>query len=168
MSVSGWSSLAADVLLFNSNYNRNSFLNSVPHFLAIQSDLKLKKVHEKIAPKCEVLYFPVQFHRMPKRLVAQNNEILHLVWPHQWENDKNPQLITETLVELNKRQVPFRASIILEQHQMMPECFEGIKDKLGDKLVNFGFVNRADYLKCLLDADIAISTAGHEFYGVSM
>lgn len=51
---------------------------------------------------------------------------------------------------------------------MMPECFEGIKDKLGDKLINFGFLNRADYLKCLLDADIAISTAGHEFYGVSM
>lgn len=160
-------------MLFNSNFNRTSFLSAMPHFLTVQAaDLKLKKLHEKIAPKCEVIYFPVRFHQMPKRFADKVDEhgdaVLHLVWPHRWENDKNPQLLTETLVELNKRQVPFRASIIGDHFQTVPECFDGIQEKLGDKLINFGRLNRDEYIKCLLDGDIVISTAGHEFYGVSM
>lgn len=162
------------MLLFNSNYNRTSFLSSVPHFLAVQAagEPRLKKLHEQIAPKCEVIYFPVRFHQMPKRYADKVDEhgdaVLHLIWPHRWADDKNPQLLTETLVELNKRQVPFRASIIGDDYQTLPECFEGIREKLGEKLINFGQLNRVDYIKCLLDGDIVISTAGHEFYGVSM
>lgn len=161
------------MLLFNSNFNRSTFLSSVPHFLTVQAgDLKLRKLHEKIAPKCEVIYFPVRFHQMPKRFADKVDEngdaVLHLIWPHRWENDKNPQLLTETLVELNKRQVPFRASIISEDYQTVPECFDGIQEKLGEKLINFGLLSRDEYIKCLLDGDIVISTAGQEFYGVSM
>lgn len=105
---------------------------------------------------------------MPKRNEETYSAVLHLVWPHRWEHDKNPKLLTETLLELHKRQVPFRASIIGENFQATPECFDGIQEKLGDKLCNFGFLSRDDYLKCLLNGDIVISTAGHEFYGVSM
>lgn len=105
---------------------------------------------------------------MPKRNEENYNSMLHLVWPHRWEHDKNPQLLTETLLELNKRQISFKVSIIGENFQTIPECFDGIQEKLGDKLVNFGFLNRDDYIKCLLNGDIVISTAGHEFYGVSM
>lgn len=160
--------LAAEVLIFNSNFNRTSFLNSINQFLSIQPDLKLKQIREKIEPKCEVIYFPIKFHQMPKRNEENYNAMLHLVWPHRWEHDKNPQLLTETLLELNKRQIPFKVSIIGENFQATPECFDGIRDKLADKLVNFGFLSRDDYIQCLLNGDIVISTAGHEFYGVSM
>lgn len=93
---------------------------------------------------------------------------IHLIWPHRWEHDKNPQLLTETLLELNKRQVDFKISIIGEQFQTMPDCFEGIREKLGSKLINFGYLSREEYFNVLLKGDIVISTAGHEFYGVSM
>lgn len=161
-------SLSADVLIFNSNFNKTSFLNSINPFLNIQPDIKLKQIREKIEPKCEVIYYPIKFHQMPKRNEENYNSMLHLVWPHRWEHDKNPQLLTETLLELNKRQISFKVSIIGENFQTIPECFDGIQEKLGDKLVNFGFLNRDDYIKCLLNGDIVISTAGHEFYGVSM
>lgn len=107
---------------------------------------------------------------MPHRIYVENymSPELHLVWPHRWEHDKNPQLLTETLLELNKRQIEFKVSIIGEQFEAVPDCFEGIKEKLGNKLVNFGYLNRDEYFKVLLKGDIVISTAGHEFYGVSM
>lgn len=167
-------SLAADSLLFNSYFNRNSFLCAIPAFLQQQAaDLKLRtKLHEQITPKCEVLYFPVRFHQMPKRYADKVDErgdaVLHLIWPHRWETEKNPQLLTETLLELHKRQVPFRASIVGDNYQTVPECFDGIREKLGGKLVQFGLLGRDEYIKCLLDGDVVISTAGHEFYGVSM
>lgn len=161
-------SLSADNIVFNSNFNKTSFLSSITPFLNIQSDFKLKQIKEKIEPKCEVIYFPIKFHRMPKRNEENYNTVLHLIWPHRWEHDKNPQLLTETLLELHKRQIPFQASIIGENFQTIPECFDGLKEKLGEKLINFGFLSSEEYLKCLLSGDIVISTAGHEFYGVSM
>lgn len=137
--------------------------------MKIQSaDQKLKHIKERIEPKCEVIYFPIKFREMPTRCDENYHSVLHLLWPHRWEHDKNPQLLTETLLELHKRQVPFRVSIIGETFVAKPECFDGLQEKLGDKLVHFGFLSREDYLKCLLDSDIVISTAGHEFYGVSM
>lgn len=96
------------------------------------------------------------------------NDCLHLIWPHRWEHDKNPKLLVEVLLELNKRQVDFKVTICGETYQTSPEAFEGLQDKLGAKLVNFGFLSREMYVKALLDGDVVISTAGHEFYGVAM
>ncbi|XP_059611207.1 glycosyltransferase-like domain-containing protein 1-like [Phlebotomus argentipes] len=162
------SCLAADDIVFNSFFNRSSFLDNINPVLKIQPDLKLKAIREKIEPKCEVIYFPVKFHWMPRERCPNEEGILHLVWPHRWEHDKNPQLLTETLIELNKRQVNFRASILGETFQTIPDCFEDIQSKLGGKLVHFGHLDREQYFKALLASDIVISTAGHEFYGVSM
>lgn len=134
----------------------------------IQSDFKLKSIKEKIEPKTEVLYFPISFHKMPARTMPKISSELHLIWPHRWEHDKNPKLLAETLLELNNRQVPFKISIIGESFQTIPECFVDIREKLGDKLINFGYLTRENYLNCLLYGDIVISTADHEFYGVSM
>uniref|UniRef100_A0A1L8E226 tRNA-queuosine alpha-mannosyltransferase n=1 Tax=Nyssomyia neivai TaxID=330878 RepID=A0A1L8E226_9DIPT len=168
----GWNQimacLAADEIIFNSHFNRSSFLDNINPILNIQPDLKLKCIREKIEPKCEVIYFPINFNRIPKQRSPKEDRYLHLIWPHRWEHDKNPQLLTETLLELNKRQVNFKVSILGETFQTIPDCFEDIQAKLGDKLIHFGFLDREEYFKALLAGDIVISTAGHEFYGVSM
>lgn len=171
--------LAADIILFNSNFNRMSFLDNVMPFLNKQPDYKLKNIREIIEKKCEVLYFPIKFHTFPnKRLMIGSdlplpqldtkNECLHLIWPHRWEHDKNPKLLVEVLLELNKRQVDFKVTICGENHKATPEPFDGVQEKLGAKLVNFGFLSRERYVKALLGGDVVISTAGHEFYGVAM
>ncbi|KAM8719303.1 hypothetical protein ACLKA7_011936 [Drosophila subpalustris] len=167
--------LAADIVLFNSNFNRMSFLDNVQPFLSIQPDFKLKHIRERIEKKCEVLYFPIKFHAFPnKRHIMDTTEVntepdcLHLIWPHRWEHDKNPKLLVEVLMELIKRQVDFRVTICGESYQAIPEAFEGIQEKLGAKLINFGQLTREKYIKTLLTGDIVISTAGHEFYGVAM
>lgn len=103
-----------------------------------------------------------------KRPANNDSKVLHLVWPHRWEHDKNPQLLANTLIELHNRDIPFAVSIVGEQFQTYPPCFDEMKDKLKEQLKYFGYLNKEDYLKCLTEADIVISTADHEFYGVSM
>lgn len=106
---------------------------------------------------------------MPNKLTEKDDlKILHLVWPHRWEHDKNPQLLADALIELNSRGILFNVSIVGEQFQTYPSCFDEIKEKLSGKLKHFGYLSREDYLKCLAESDIVISTADHEFYGVSM
>ncbi len=40
---------------------------------------------------------------------------------------------------------------------------------LGDHIINWGFQEtKEDFLKVLKDSDVAVSTAVHEFFGVSM
>ncbi|XP_016983570.1 glycosyltransferase-like domain-containing protein 1-like [Drosophila rhopaloa] len=174
------SCLAADIVLFNSQFNHTSFLDNVQPFLNIQPDFKLKRIREKIEKKCQVLYFPVKFDKMPKRTMNhpgngdtdldkdRDQECLHLIWPHRWEHDKNPMLLVEVLCELNRSDVNFKVTICGESCQETPEAFDNIKEKLGTKLVNFGHLEREDYLKTLIAGDIVISTADHEFFGVAM
>ncbi|EDW51537.1 glycosyltransferase-like domain-containing protein 1-like [Drosophila sechellia] len=170
------SCLAADMVLFNSQFNCNSFLDNVQPFLNMQPDFKIKHIREQIEKKCQVLYFPVNFERFPNRRVCAMGETaedldekcIHLIWPHRWEHDKNPKLLVDTLCELHERQVDFKVTICGESYQEIPEEFEHIQEKLGSKLVNFGHLEREEYLKTLLTGDIVISTADHEFFGVAM
>lgn len=55
------------MVLFNSQFNCNSFLDNVQPFLNMQPDFKIKHIREQIEKKCQVLYFPVNFERFPIR-----------------------------------------------------------------------------------------------------
>lgn len=128
----------------------------------------MRHVREQIEPKCEIALFPINFDRMPVRNANNDADVLHLIWPHRWEHDKNPQMFADTLMELFNRCVPFKVSVVGEQFQEQPECFDVIRRTLGARMINFGYLSRDKYYECLISGDIVISTADHEFYGVSM
>ena len=53
--------MVADSVLFNSNYNKTSFLNNINSFLKKMPDYTVKLNLEKtVAPKCQVQFFPIQ------------------------------------------------------------------------------------------------------------
>ena len=45
--------------MFNSHFNKDSFLSSIQPFIKIVPDFRPKLLQERIAPKCSVLYIPV-------------------------------------------------------------------------------------------------------------
>ena len=48
------------------------------------------------------------------------------------------------------------------------DIFSEAKEKLADVIINWGYQSLADYHSILKNADVAVSTANHEFFGVSM
>ena len=59
--------------------------------------------------------------------------------------------------------------MIGQAYSQIPDAFSNGKERFADKIINWGFLpSRADYINVMNNADIAISTANHEFFGVTM
>jgi len=79
-------SLVADVVLFNSEYNLKSFLESIPKFLKIIPDSRPDggKIVGEIRGKCEVLYYAVNLPSLNSYITLKDDSTLHILWPHRW------------------------------------------------------------------------------------
>nr|XP_040572361.1 glycosyltransferase-like domain-containing protein 1 [Lepeophtheirus salmonis] len=163
------SSLCADVILFNSEYNMLSFLDGIDGFLSKQPDYKIKNLKHQLQGKCSVLYFPVNFPSLNVQRELTPKSV-RIVWPHRWEHDKNPTSFFNVLYRLHDEGHDFKISVLGETYTDVPRIFEEARLKLVDHIVNWGFVSSKDkYYQILInESDVVVSTANHEFFGVAV
>ena len=166
--------LVANQVIFNSSFNLRSFLDNINSFFNLQPDFKPNtvEIRRKIEDKSTVLHFPV---KLPENVVLKQEErssegkVLHIVWPHRWEHDKNPESFFRVLFDLKNSGFKFRLAVLGESFSQIPEVFNEAKDKLRDEIAHFGRLeSKEDYFDVLQASDVAVSTANHEFFGVAM
>ena len=163
--------LAADALAFNSTYNLESFLAGCQELLARNDDMELTDYQDTIRMKSRILQPGVDFVEID--LCAKNrrapNPTPVIVWNHRWEHDKDPEFFFNTLYDLKAEGVAFRLIVLGESFRQSPRIFVEARQVLADRIIHFGHVpSRAEYLTWLVQADIVISTARHEFFGLSV
>lgn len=166
------SALTADKVVFNSHYNLNTFMDNIHSFFNIQPDFRpsTTDMKTKITEKSEILYFPVDISEpISIATVAECSKYLHIVWPHRWEHDKNPNDFFECLFKLQTEGYDFKVSVLGESFTKVPQIFDKAKEILKTKLLHFGRVESKDeYFSVLRNADIVVSTSNHEFFGVAV
>jgi len=158
-----YGALAADKLLFNSAYNRNSFLEGVEQLLKKLPDEKPVNVAGILKSKSDVL--PVVIKPIEEN--QQKNKKL-ILWNHRWEYDKAPQVFVDALLKLNKINPGFELALLGSRPAIKPDTLLEIEQKLADKIIVNGKVSKVDYRKYLSQAAIIVSTAIHEFQGLSV
>ncbi|KAM3968639.1 tRNA-queuosine alpha-mannosyltransferase-like isoform 1-T1 [Aphomia sociella] len=164
--------LTADKVLFNSYYNRDSFLSHINSHLKMQPDYKVKNLEQLIKTKCKVVYYPIEISIMDEYISGVDKVVtdnLHIVWPHRWEFDKNPEAFYRVLKKLDNNGHHFKVSILGESFNEKPEIFRELSRVMKQSLLHCGYVEtHADYYKILKNSDVVVSTAIHEFFGVAV
>ena len=158
-----YGALAANKLLFNSAYNRDSFLQGVEKLLKRFPDEIPDSVVDTLKDKCDVL--PVVISPVKNRKVKNKKLIL---WNHRWEYDKAPQVFCDALLQLNKLNPDFELALLGHRSKIKPDALLEIEQKLGDKIIINEKVSKQDYQKYLSQSAIIVSTAIHEFQGLSV
>ena len=161
-----WSSAAvADLILFNSEYHRTTFFDRVAPFVGQFPDRDHAGLIDAVESRSEVLPVGIDRGRFgPHR----PGDPPMLVWNQRWEHDKGPDELVELLEELSETGVEFSVAVVGERFVSTPEPLERLPDLLGDRLVEFGFLPDDDYADLLSRADVVVSTAHQEFFGVAV
>ena len=159
------SALAADLVWFNSAFNRDSMLGHLRKLATKWPDYAPVDQIEDVATKANVQSPGVEFIAEETRKFGAP---LRLVWAARWEHDKGPQLLLEILTELQVRRIEFEISVIGQQFRNVPPQFETISKQFAQQIRHWGFrEKRGDYMQALVDSDLFLSTAAHEFFGLS-
>jgi len=167
--VNIFSALSADCILFNSQWNQQSFMQGVTALLQKLPDHVPQGVPQRLLSKSQVLPVPVADELFTSKRDGYNWSCPHIVWNHRWEYDKGPERLLALLRALKQNNVNFRLSVVGEQFRKWPHAFDEIKHEFSAVIENWGFMeSRQAYNQLLKEADIVLSTALHDFQGLAM
>jgi glycosyltransferase involved in cell wall biosynthesis len=172
--------LAAETVLFNSEYHRGEFVSAARALLAGMPDALPGWAADEVAAKAKVLPLGCDLRSLDRHRARAMAEAAAgrwgdpaagplVVWNQRWEYDKAPETLFLGLAALKDNGVAFRVALAGSGAAALPEEFSRARAVLGDRVVHLGRLeSRSDYAALLWAADVVASTAIHEFFGVSV
>ncbi|MBU3071130.1 DUF3524 domain-containing protein [Aestuariicella sp. G3-2] len=177
-----YTALCADAIVFNTDYNRQTFLNGVEELLRRLPDHVPKDVVSQLSGRASVLPVPLeascfepvcspvseQLAMWPLKVPGEARP-LRLLWAARWEYDKGPELLLAILRSLRERNIDFQLCLLGQSFRRSPPEFEIIRQDFTGELVQFGHEpDSLRYQQWLASADVVLSTALHEFQGLAV
>ena len=163
-----WGSAAvADLVLFNSGFHRDTFFAAVPALLKRFPDQRHGAMVDEVRSRSYVLEVGVDLQRFDGVAPADVGPPV-ILWNQRWEFDKGPAELAAALGELVRRGRDFRVVLTGERFVGQPDGFAALPGALGERLAHFGFAEDDDYVRLVCAADIVVSTALQEFFGISI
>ena len=158
--------LAADAVWWNSAFHRDQFCQAAGELIARMPDYQHHAWIDTIRQRSAIR--PPGIEPMPPRRNQRTPAPLRIVWAARWEHDKNPVTFFEACERLKKAGVSFRMSVIGQQFAQQPAMFDAAAEFFRTHIDRWGFqTSRADYAAALCEADVYVSTAHQEFFGIS-
>ncbi len=172
-----YSALSAEAVVFNSQFNRQSFLKGVTSLFNRLPDNLTPDIVARLNNSI-VLPVPLDEDELASVAAGKATEQapLQVVWNHRWEYDKGPELLLAVAEQIQQRELPVQMHIVGQQFRDSPAAFEQLGSTLeaiaasqGQPRGHFGYMaDRHAYLQLLADSDVVLSTALHDFQGLAL
>ncbi|MBI5446649.1 MAG: DUF3524 domain-containing protein [Deltaproteobacteria bacterium] len=163
------SALAADRIAFNSAFQRDRFFPELERVLRSMPSPKLLWTLDELRRKTSVLPLGVELADIPPREGTVAGGPPLVLWNHRWEHDKAPEEFFDAIRTLSHRRIPFRLAVAGERYGTAPEVFARAREEFRACTVHWGFAPaREEYVRLLSRAQVVVSTARQENFGVSM
>jgi glycosyltransferase involved in cell wall biosynthesis len=165
--------LAADAVLFNSQYHLESFFAELVKLLKHFPDHNELGLIKRIRERSSVLRLGMDLRRFDQYAGGEGGgeetDGPLIVWNHRWEYDKNPDEFFKAVRSLADDGMPFRLAVLGENFSQVPVVFLKARDALGDRVVQFGYADGFDtYARWLHSADIIPVTSHQDFFGAGV
>lgn len=164
-----YTALAGDRLLFNSAFNRDTFLKGATSLLSKMPDHVPEGLLEELSKKSALLPVGLGDDLFRVNIKSERTGPLQVLWNHRWEHDKAPERFLEAMRRLSREGVPFRLSLLGQRFRNLPEKFQTFEADLKDHIDHLGWIaDLQEYRTLLGAADLVVSTALHDFQGLSV
>lgn len=168
--VINWlSMLAADKVYFNSAYHLEAWYEEVPRLLKHFPDYGHLPMVADVRQRSAVLPVGCDLERLggvPVRDGAQKTPLI--LWNQRWEYDKDPVTFFRALDALVDAGISFNVALAGSNERQMPDEFLAARERLGGRVIHYGSADPETYVRLLRQADVVVSTALHEFFGIAI
>jgi glycosyltransferase involved in cell wall biosynthesis len=169
------SALAADRVVFNSHFHFEEFIEALPLLLRDFPDFTNLGTVRDIRDKSTVLHLGIDLaahdaYRSERRLRrSRPTEAPVVLWNQRWEYDKNPKGFFRIMNRLDDAGHSFRLLLAGKHFHEQPDEFEEAFERYAERILHYGYAEDfAEYSRLLHRADVVVSTAVHEFFGVAV
>ncbi len=163
-----WASLmAADAAWFNSQYHLEEFFQELPrllkHFPDFQNLTSVAPAREKSA-----VVEPGLGLAAYDSYQVEKGKVPRVIWNHRWEYDKDPEAFFRALDRVKQAGAVFELVLAGQNQRREPEEFLAARERFAGEIVHYGFApDFGAYARLLWSSHIMVSTARHEFFGMS-
>ncbi len=169
------SCLAADRIVFNSEFHYEEFMRALPGLLKVFPDYTHLHTVSEIRAKSSVLHLGInlkahdQYESSDEGFSLDPDEPPIVLWNQRWEYDKNPEAFFRLMSRLDDAGFRFRLILAGKHFEEQPYEFEQAFERYAERILHYGYAEDfEEYSRLLQRADIVISTALHEFFGIAV
>lgn len=162
-----WASLcAARAIWFNSGYNRTTAFDGLASLFHKMPD---HRRFDRARFEARSSLLPPGIDATLTAPAKRAPGPLRVTWAARFEHDKGPDRLLQALRLSRQRGLVFRISIMGEQFAGVPPALATLQTEFREQLDHFGFEpDRGAYIRRLQQTDVFVSTARHEFFGLSV
>ncbi|MFP4673119.1 MAG: DUF3524 domain-containing protein [Opitutales bacterium] len=155
----------ADWISFNTAFNRTTFLEGARRLLRKFPEKLPEAAVQRLSEHSDVLPVPLTREFKAFRNTPKTRNLI--LWNHRWEWDKQPERFLAALIALHREGFDFELAM-LGSGGGRKNKFEAEAEELKSRIVQWGEVDPDSYKDWIARADLGVSTAIHDFQGLSM
>ena len=161
-----WTSLvAADHVVVNSRHHLDQLSTGLAELLPQAPDHHHGHLLDEVLARIEVVPVGVD---LPEPSAQAGGSTPRVIWNHRWDADKNPDVFVRAVERIRVDGHPIEVVLGGADHWAAGQRRRDAAERLGDAVVAAGPFDDTEYRTHLADADIVVSVADHDFFGVSV